>query len=205
MSTVDLVDSPTIRYYDENACAYVARTRELDLRDAYSRFLPHVRPGGRILDVGAGSGRDLKVFADMGYVALGIDPSEQLATYASQFSSCDCTVASVESMHHDATFDGIWACASLLHIRREALPAAVARLCGALRRGGALYASVRHGSGTRRHPDGRLYCDYTLDEFASVMSADRRLSIVDAWVSDDAQDATTQQWLNMIARREPGA
>lgn len=42
-------------------------------------------------------------------------------------------------------FDGIWACATLLHVPRDELGSTFARIARALRRGGAWYLSVKYG------------------------------------------------------------
>ena len=44
-------------------------------------------------------------------------------------------------------YDGVWANACLLHVRREDLPAVLGRLAEATRRGGLLYASFKEGDG----------------------------------------------------------
>ena len=41
------------------------------------------------------------------------------------------------------TFDGIWSCASLLHVARDNLPAIMARLAAALKSGSAWFMSFK--------------------------------------------------------------
>src|SRR4051794_16074486 len=68
----------TIDYYTKHAREYFNKTVDADLSDAHDRFLSLVRPGGRILDAGCGSGRDLRVFHERGFAAVGIDASGPL-------------------------------------------------------------------------------------------------------------------------------
>jgi 2-polyprenyl-3-methyl-5-hydroxy-6-metoxy-1,4-benzoquinol methylase len=42
-------------------------------------------------------------------------------------------------------YDGIWCCASLLHVERDALPSVVGALRDALKPGGVMYVSFKHG------------------------------------------------------------
>ena len=59
--------APDTAFYDQRAASYAAASHDMDLRPLYARFLPHVRPGGLILDAGCGSGRDALVFRQAGF------------------------------------------------------------------------------------------------------------------------------------------
>lgn len=48
-------------YYNKYAQAFIDRTFELDLTHLTDGFLEHIPDGGRILDLGCGSGRDAKI------------------------------------------------------------------------------------------------------------------------------------------------
>ena len=50
----------TIKYYDENALYYFESTSQVDLVPLYKEFLKYVPAGGRIMDLGCGSGRDIQ-------------------------------------------------------------------------------------------------------------------------------------------------
>ena len=48
----------TIDYYNKNAKSYFDKTVDARMAEQYNIFLKHVKPNGRILDFGCGSGRD---------------------------------------------------------------------------------------------------------------------------------------------------
>lgn len=52
-----------------------------------------------------------------------------------------------EEMTWRERFDGIWACASLLHVSRSELPAVLGNFHRALKTGGVMYASFKYGGG----------------------------------------------------------
>ena len=54
----------TIQYYNENAEQYSHETVAADMAVTCDRFLKYVRPGGTIVDIGAGSGRDSIYFSE---------------------------------------------------------------------------------------------------------------------------------------------
>src|SRR4051794_36327791 len=106
----------TTEYYDTHANEYCESTVRLDLRAVYDRFLKQLSPGAQILDAGCGSGRDTKIFSDRGFRVTAIDASAELARLAQSFTGRRCEVLRFQDMEFREEFDGIWACASLLHI-----------------------------------------------------------------------------------------
>ena len=57
-------------------------------------------------------------------------------------------------------FDGIWACASLLHVSRDDMVNVLCLVKRALKENGTLYLSYKYGT-MQREKDGRLFSDYT--------------------------------------------
>jgi hypothetical protein len=55
-----------------------------------------------------------------------------------------------------APYDGVWANASLLHVRRDALPAVLGRLADVTRPGGALHLTLKGGDGARWSVHGNV-------------------------------------------------
>lgn len=76
----------TTQYYNDNSKVFFDETVCADVTPLYERFLKYVPEGGRILDLGCGSGRDVKAFRDRGYVADGADRSEELCKLASEYT-----------------------------------------------------------------------------------------------------------------------
>jgi 2-polyprenyl-3-methyl-5-hydroxy-6-metoxy-1,4-benzoquinol methylase len=105
----------------------------IDMDATRRRFLRHVPMGGRILDVGCGSGRDAKRFAELGYEVEVRDRSPAIADEAQRLTGFKVGVEDVLEMTDDAQFDGIWASAMLLHLDEIDFREAVRRLTRALR------------------------------------------------------------------------
>lgn len=135
----------TISYYNENAEAFCAGTRAADMSETRGRFLRYVQPGGLILDAGCGSGRDSKYFLEHGYRVVAMDASEEICRLASAYLGQAVECRRFEEITEKGIYDGIWACASLLHVPYAELPETVAKLGEALVDGGVLYASFKYG------------------------------------------------------------
>ena len=100
------VEVRTVAYYDAHADEYANGTREIDLTPQRARFLSQVPFRGQILDVGCGSGRDLKFFAGQGYSVTGIDASIALVVRAREYSGVACQVMSFNEIAWKEEFDG---------------------------------------------------------------------------------------------------
>lgn len=192
---------PTAAFYEEGATAYFERTVAADLTPVYDRFLPLVRPGGRILDIGCGSGRDLAVFLQRGFKASGIDASAALARLAAEHSGAPCLCQRVETLDTTCALDGLWACASLLHLAKEVLPDVARRLYEALVPGGVLYATVQVGAGTATLSDGRFYSYFAPEEFAALFEGVGFQGLQQWESADTLPGRPTIRWTNLIARK----
>jgi 2-polyprenyl-3-methyl-5-hydroxy-6-metoxy-1,4-benzoquinol methylase len=145
-------------YYSQFAAEFFTSTVKVDMTPLHRRFLAGLPPQAAILDAGCGSGRDAKAFADAGFQVCAFDASERLAALASEYCGFDVAVRRFDEVAETARYDGIWCCASLLHVPLAKLPGVLDRLWRALRPGGRMYVSFKHGSGEREH-GGRRFTD----------------------------------------------
>ncbi len=189
-------------YYELHADRFIAETDTLDLRALHARFLAAVPPGGRLLDAGCGAGRDAAEFLRRGYEVTAFDASPRLVAHARKRTGLDVEVRRFEDVSYDGEFDGIWACASLLHVPRTDIDAALTRLVGALRVGGVLYLSFKRGRGDEVR-DGRLFCDYDVASLRALLARQRGLRVLDVWVTGDVRETRpTDRWVNGLAVRD---
>lgn len=193
----------TLAHYDRSAAAFAADTGRLDLTPLYRPFLSRVPVGGRILDAGCGVGRDALAFARLGYEVVAFDASTAMVREARVRLA---EAAPVLHMRFDEVawrgeFDGLWTCASLLHVPLGEFPMIGGRFAGVLRPGGAWYLSFKLGAGERRAADGRLFVDH--DE-ATLRHALARLPVViaEVWESPELRRGRSgEHWLNCVAVR----
>lgn len=146
--TPDDISHRTLEHYNLNAESFFAGTIDHDVRQNIDALLGAIEAPApfTLLDLGCGPGRDLKTFSGLGHQAIGLDGSERFAAMARDYSGCE--VWCQDFLHLDlpsATFDGIYANASLFHVPSAALPEVLAHLHAALKPGGVLFSSNPRG------------------------------------------------------------
>lgn len=189
----------TLAFYDENATRYARATAKANLGRLYSRFLSHLPRGGRVLDLGCGGGRDLRVFKSRGFDCIGLDPSMPLAKIAAETSGCHVIVGKAQELNFVEAFDGIWACASLLHLPKAEMPATLTRVRNALRSNGVLFLSMQEGRGAFIAEDGRFYTHYSDQELVGLVAASG-LNVIGQWfTADSLKERASIAWINLLA------
>ncbi|RKT38056.1 class I SAM-dependent methyltransferase [Thiocapsa rosea] len=193
-----LTDDPTLAYYEDQAKSFFAETVDVDMAPLYARFLARVTPGGHILDAGCGSGRDALAFRRLGYAVTAFEASPALALLASEHCGLPVEVRRFQEIDWEDAFDGIWACASLLHIPMVELPEVLGRLGRALKAGGVLYASFKYGAGEREH-GGRRFTDLDEMGLAALVEAVPALAVIETWITGDRREGREgERWLNAV-------
>jgi SAM-dependent methyltransferase len=191
-------------YYQQHADTFFDDTVEVDMTPLYGPFLPLLAEGAAILDAGCGSGRDSLAFAKLGYSVTAFDASPALVALAEQHSGQPVHCLRFQDMTWRDAFDGIWACASLLHVPTVDLPDVMGRLRAALKPGGILYASFKYGSGERAH-HGRRFTDLDEPGLAALLEQVPGLEPVETWTTSDRRPGReSERWLNSLLRRAPG-
>jgi SAM-dependent methyltransferase len=192
----------TVAWYDRHAGAFAADTEGADVAELRARFLGHLPPAGSILDAGCGIGRDALAFCQAGYSVVAFDASEAMVRLARARLPASCPVLRMrfdEVAWRDA-FDGVWACASLLHVPAAEFPGIARRIVAALRRGGVWYASFKCGTG-ERSSGGRHFADHTEETLVAAI-AGLELDVLDTWATADVRPGREdERWINGLLRR----
>ena len=195
----------TLSHYQAGAAGFWQGTREHDVSqnlDALLIALP-ARPGLRILDVGCGPGRDLLTLKNLGHLPTGLDGCTAFVTMARAHSGCPVLEQSFfELQLPAASFDGIFANASLFHVPRATLPRVLHELCTALVPGGALFCSNPRAMGEEWEGwQGERYGSYLSLESWSALLATAGFVLERHFLRPPGKPATEQPWLAMLLRR----
>src|SRR5204863_7645718 len=81
----------TLEHYNQYAEEFWQGTRDHDVSQNIAALLQYIRnePPFKILDFGCGPGRDLKTFAELGHITIGLEGAEHLAVMARAHSGCE--------------------------------------------------------------------------------------------------------------------
>ena len=192
----------TLEYYNTNADSFISNTVEADVNGLRREFLKYIPDGGTILDLGCGSGRDSKAFIKAGYDVVAVDGSEALCKSASELIGQDVICSTFQDYSPNVQFDGIWACATLLHLEKNDIHDVVSKLSRNLNKGGCFYMSFKYGdhSGER---NGRFFTDMTKESLIELLEDVTELSLEEDYITSDVRPGRSdEKWLNVIYKRK---
>ena len=203
MNSFDDIESGTLAHYEQTAVSFWQGTRDHDVSqniEAFLQALPETGPLD-ILDLGCGPGRDLVAFKAAGHRPTGLDGSETFCQMAEQHSGCFVLHQQFLSLELDeASFDGVFANASLFHIPSAELPRVLKQLHRALRPEGILFSSNPRGSSEGWN--GPRYGHYMELEVTESFLEQAGFKIIHHYYRPEGQPLELQPWLAILSQRK---
>jgi len=200
---VNLVPTKTLNYYNQNAQSFSDSTLNVDMSALYAEFLPLIPKHGHILDAGCGSARDAMYFKQQGFTVSAFDASPELAKLASNYLQQAVEVKTFQQLNCTNKHDGIWCCASLLHVPKAELPQVFLKLQNALKPNGVLYVSFKYGTQERVH-NGREFTDLNESALTALINSHTKLKILKQWQTvDQRPERESEVWLNALIKAVP--
>ena len=190
----------TLDYYNRNAQRFTGDTLEVEFSNIQDSFLTLLPPGALILDFGCGSGRDSRYFLQKGYQVEACDGSEEMVKAATQNTGIPVKQMLFSELDEQERYDGIFACASILHVPSAELPDIIGKMKKAVKKGGILYVSFKYGTfeGTR---NGRYFTDLTEESLKQILDQVGGLDIIRTGITGDARPGREdEKWLNVLLR-----
>jgi SAM-dependent methyltransferase len=170
------------------------------MNELYQPFLSYLPTQASILDLGSGSGRDSLNFKNMGYHVEAIDSSITMVEETRKHSQVPTRFLSFYDLHDNQKYDGIWACASLLHCERTLLPKVIQNIIHALKNTGVCYMSFKYGS-SDREKDGRYFVDMNEQLTFELLRTFDNIMLLQQWITIDKRPDRNELWLNIIFRK----
>jgi len=193
----------TLAHYERQAEAFREGTRDHDVRQNIDALLSRIEttPPFTILDFGCGPGRDLRAFAALGHVAIGLEGAPSFVAMARETSGCD--VWQQDFLHlalPPARFDGVFANASLFHVPGSELPRVLRELYDTLKPRGVLFASNPHGGNEEGWNRGRYGAYHDLAAWSRYMSQ-AGFALIDHYYRPSGLPRDQQPWLASVWRK----
>lgn len=185
-------------YYEINAKQYAEKTFSADMSEQYQRFLPLLKEGAAILDIGSGSGRDACYFQKMGYQVTALEPSTHLCEEIQKVFSGTIIHSDIQHYQPEQQFDGIWACASFLHLQEKEILDFFGKINCFLHDHGIIYLSGKNGISTGKANDGRYFLEFTEQLAENILMTNEQVKLEQLWYTKDVTGRKDFRWMNMI-------
>lgn len=192
--------SQTIEYYNNNHQEFTSSTLDVTFSDIQDRFLRRLPKNALILDFGCGTGRDSKYFLQKGYRVEACDGSEEMVKIAERVVGIPVRKMLFSELCEHERYDGIFACASILHVPYKELPDIFLRMEKALKPGGILYVSFKYGWFEGFRSD-RFFTDMDEERLRDILKlkATEDLEILELWITGDVRPGRKEErWLNAL-------
>ncbi len=165
--------------------------------------------GEHVLDLGCGGGRDAKFFTQRGLKVLGIDNSSVLIRLAKKEAPKAKFICSdmLKVILPKNSFNGIWAEASLLHLKRKDISKVLRRLYIILNKDGIIYVSLKKGKGEADIEDKlsggykRFYTYFSKKE-ASEFLKKAGFKIISSEIKTDQNGRKEVLWIVLLAKKK---
>ncbi|MBQ8068377.1 MAG: class I SAM-dependent methyltransferase [Solobacterium sp.] len=194
-------ENRTLDYYNQNSQSFTGTTLDVEFSEIQDTFLSYLQEGAYILDFGCGSGRDTRYFLKKGYRVDAMDGSEEMVKIASANTGIEVKHMLFGELNETEKYDGIFACASILHVKLEALPDIMTRMYKALKNGGVIYVSFKYGDfeGER---NGRYFTDMNEERFNDLLKEVPAMEILKETITSDVRPGRAdEKWLNVFLRK----
>lgn len=195
----------TLDYYNKNAQDYLQSTISADMSESYNMFLKYLVRESKILDLGCGSGRDSLYFKSKGYEIIAIDGSKELSRLSSKILNQDVYNITFENLDftkgYKEYFDGIWANASLLHVKKDDIRSVIENCLVSLKHGGYFYMSFKIGENEYYDDKQRYFNCYTEKTFKEMIKNIKNFDICDINVTEDSLGRDNVRWISAVCKK----
>lgn len=204
-------DRDTVRAYDRVAADYAAEAAAMPdwVATELDVFVTGLGGSGRVLEIGTGGGRDAVALEKRGISVRRTDISrgfvELLRGSGFEADQLDPLTDDLADPQRPGTlYDGVWACACLIHVAREDLGTVLRRLAEATRTSGRLHVSVREGDGAHMTTYGEAAAPRRYVETYWREPALRRVHQEAGWAVNEIRRVAGKPddcWLSVRAER----
>lgn len=193
----------TLNYYNNQAKEWNLTRGGTNRSPVLSNSAKHFKElltTGKILEIGSGVGEDAATLVDLGYEYIGIDISEEFVKLAKQnnpkLTFLNMPVYKLE--FPDATFDGFWSSATILHIPKDKIKIALDEINRVIKKDGIGFITIKEGEGEKTDPaTGRFFSYYTKEDFSKILE---KSNFVIVEMSSNI-DPKNNHWINIYVRK----
>lgn len=166
-------------YYQENYKKYHEQTAGIDPASFLSPLVRCLTPGSSILDVGCGSGRDMRWLKERGFRPAGFERSGGLAALARVHSGCPVLEGDFEVYDFSGMdVDAILLVGALVHVPHDRFSEILSNIAQALNPRGHVLVTMKEGQQNTEVSGSRIFYRWR-DEYLRKVFLDLKLTVVD--------------------------
>ncbi len=199
----------TLDYYNQNALKVAERYESADVIQLHDFLLSSLKPGGRLLELGCGSGRDAAFMISQGFKVLATDGSasvvEQAKIHHPELSGHVVHLKLPGGLSSKlGTYDGIYAVAVLMHLSVQEIESTISAVNSLLATKGRFVFSVpaRRDEVMTNEFDfkGRRFTTLSPEGWKNICLK-YNLQIVRTMISEDGLGRDGIVWMNCLAEK----
>jgi hypothetical protein len=187
MNTDDYYIANVHKYTSENADTF-----NVSMQEFYPFFEKHLHEKENILDIGFGSGRDSLYFSSK-YNVISIDVIPDFIQHGREIGLKNVQLQRIENIEYKNMFNGIWACASLLHLNNEYLSKAIDKIIISSRKNCIFYTSFKYGD-SEDIIEGRYFNNMNENKLSKIFNR-KEFTILKIDITEDKLHRKNK-WLN---------
>lgn len=195
----------SIDYYNRFAKKYYEETVDLSMEEQLQQFMKLIPDGAAVLDLGCGSGRDSLFLVEEGYDVTAVDGAKNMCELAQIHIGKEVLNLTYDELDFDEVFDGIWACASLVHVQTDELASTLLKVLRCLKPGGVIYMSFRYGDflGFNSDIEFNAYTEETIDAIITSCNEKQSVEYLDIYKTRDLREEyKDNEWINIYLRKQ---
>lgn len=201
------MDSKTLDFYGRTAAETAEKYRAVEQSGLRQQFQQAFPAGGRVLDIGSGSGRDVALLFSLGFDAFGLEPVEGMRAEALRaFPELHERLFALglplpEGANLGGAFDGVVCSAVLMHVPEVELFDAAFSLKRVLREKGKLLLSVpeaRPGLNPEHRDEGGRLFKPLHPEYLQLLFERLGFQMLHRWEDEDRLGRPGIRWSSFL-------
>lgn len=169
----------TKQTYEKNADVFAAKWKDTNIQnnEKIEKFIGYLKKGAKILDIGAGFGKDVSYFCDKGFDCIGFDFCDEFIKRSKELYD-NVKILKMDFLHidfPDNSFDALWSRGALFHISKSDFAIVIKKLSRILKNEGIFYLQLKEGYNDNMldrigNVEGQAYyAYYSKEELNSIM------------------------------------
>ena len=196
----------TVQYYNDNLESLIELYANADMHELYNIITDTIPSGSSLLDIGFGTGRDIKQLIQLGYDVWGVDPSEKFVEHVKNRFTLQREKFALQALPFennkclfDQRFDAVLLIAVLMHIKPSSYPNVIQSLINTLKLSKSTLV-ISYSTG-KRVDDDRTFHEVDIEYFSDLL-LEHGFKEYYTSTADDSLQRDQIQWITKVYKHD---